>query len=524
MNVACLLDRLAKEAPADTGFILGDSRLSWGEISGRVARLAGVLRSRGVTRGDRVGLLAANSAAYLEVELALARLGAIVQPMNTRLAVPELAAQLADSAPRLLIYSQSQAEAAARAAPRLASLALDGGGPDGLEAAMPAVEPLDDIVEAAPEDVFGLFYTSGTTGRPKGVMITHGNVLSNTRLLVPSIGLRRDDVVLHAAPMFHVADFGMSYGQLLVGSRHCFVPQFTPSGTAEAIERHRVGIVVLVPTMIALLLRDPAAASRDLSSLRFVFYGGSPMPEALLRQCFERLACGFIQGYGQTEVTHTISLLGEADHRRALEQPSLLRSCGKPMAGVELRVVDADDRPVAPGEVGEIVVRAPHVMKGYWNQPAVSAEALKGGWLRTGDLGRRDAEGYLYLVDRKKDMIISGGENVYSAEVENALAGHDSVLDCAVIGVPDETFGERVHAVVVTRPGRAGDAAALQAHCRATIAGYKIPRSFEFVAELPKTAAGKVRKALLRAPHWDRPHRGEARLDEGLDSAGVLPL
>jgi long-chain acyl-CoA synthetase len=502
MNVSYLIERLADEAPRRAGWLLEGGTRDWADVSGRVARLAGAFRARGIGAGDRVAILAANGAPYLEAALAAARLGAIVQPMNTRLAAAELAHQIVDAAPSLMVAGGAQralAEAALAPAGRadLPLLPLDGAG--GLDDAIAAAAPVPDLVPRATDDVAALFYTSGTTGRPKGVMLTHGGLLSNAHLLVPALALSADDVVLHAAPMFHVADFSASFAHFVTGARHCFVPGFAPEPVAAAIARHRATTLVLVPTMIALLLADPAARRHDLSSLRFIFYGGSPMPEALLRETARRLGCGLVQGYGQTELTHTACLLSEADHRRALAEPALLKSCGRPMTGVDVAIVDAAGRARPPGEIGEIVVRCPHLMKGYWRDPAATAAVLANGWLRTGDLARRDAEGYVFLVDRKKDMIITGGENVYSAEVEAALLAYPDVAEAAVIGAPDPVWGERVHAVIVPKPGAAADPAAIQAHCRGLIAGYKVPRSLAVVAALPKTAAGKVQKHALRA-------------------------
>jgi acyl-CoA synthetase (AMP-forming)/AMP-acid ligase II len=502
MNISYLIDRLADEAPRRAGWLLEGGARDWREIADRIARLAGVFRQRGIGAGDRVAILAANGAPYLEAALAAARIGAILQPMNTRLAAAELAHQIVDAAPSLILVGGAQRAlaAAARAAAGGAApalLALDG--PEGVEAALASASPVADLVPRATDDVAALFYTSGTTGRPKGVMLTHGGLLSNAHLLVPELALSADDVALHAAPMFHVADFSASFAHFVAGARHCFVPGFAPEPVAAAIARHRATTLVLVPTMIALLLADPAARRHDLSSLRFIFYGGSPMPEALLRETASRLGCGLVQGYGQTELTHTACLLSEADHRRALAEPALLKSCGRPMAGVELAIVDAAGKALPAGAVGEIAVRCPHLMKGYWRDPAATAAALAGGWLRTGDLARRDGEGYVFLVDRKKDMIITGGENVYSAEVEAALLAHPDVAEAAVIGAPDPVWGERVHAVIVLRPGAVADPAALQAHCRGLIAGYKVPRSLAVAASLPKTAAGKVQKHALRA-------------------------
>ena len=503
MNITYLLDRLAESFPEHTAILdEGGARRSWAECRERVDRLASVIAARGVGAGDRVAILALNGPHYLEASLAVARLGAILQPMNIRLSGTELAHQRADAEPKLLLLSEALGELASGFAADLPTIFVDGGDGRALEALIAAAEPLAEPYPVAGDDTLGIFYTSGTTGEPKGVMITHNNVLSNAAFLVPVVGYAADDVTLHAAPMFHVSDFCASFAQLIAGGRHCFVPRFDPEAVLAAIERYRASNLILIPVMINALIAHPEVARRDLSSWRFLFYGGSPIAAETLRRCFEVLPCELVQSYGQTEATHTISVLGAEDHRRASEKPELLGSCGRPLPGVQVRIGDDEDRPLAAGEAGEILVRAPNVMKGYWNKPEATTETLRGGWLHTGDIGIRDAEGYLSLVDRKKDMIISGGENVYSAEVEHALASHAAVAECAAIAVPDERLGERVHAVVVLRQNTAPAPEELQDHCRHAIAGYKIPRSFEFVEALPRTGIGKVRKSLLRRPYW----------------------
>ena len=504
MNVSYLLDRQVDLVPERTAMLLDDGATrSWAETQVRVDRLAGGLRDLGIGTGDRVAILALNGPHYLEASWAAARLGAILQTMNMRLSPAELAYQIGDAEPKLMLVSPPLAELGDAAVPDLDKLAVGGAtGPGTVEDLIAASDPVDGLMPVAPDDTLAIFYTSGTTGTPKGVMITHQNVLANSAFLLPAIGYRAEDVTLHVAPMFHVSDFCASFAQLLAGGQHAFLPQFTPDGVPAAIEQYRATNLILIPAMINALVRHPAVAKHDLASWRLMFYGGAPISEDLLRRCFDQLPCGLAQGYGQTEATHTISVLTEDDHRRALEDPRLLRACGRPLLGVQARVVDPAGAALPAGDVGEIVVRAPNVMRGYWRHEEATAEAIRDGWLHTGDLGTLDAEGYLALVDRKKDMIVSGGENVSSAEVENALASHPAVVESAAIAVPDDTLGERVHAVVVLAEGQEAGEAELQAHCRKTIAGYKIPRSFELVAELPKTAAGKVRKAELRAPHW----------------------
>ncbi len=503
MNICYLIDRNAVERPQATAVLHDDGPpMSWLTFAERVGKLAAAIAARGVTAGDRVALLAPNGRAFLEVTMAAARIGAVIVPLNYRLSAAELAFQLDDAECALWFVEESfaaLAEATDIDVPRIA-ITADGGE---LEAMIAGADGPVELVPLSGDHTLGIFYTGGTTGLPKGVMLTHQNMLSNANHLAPAMEHGPSDIHLHAAPMFHLADLGSTFAQLLAGGAHCFLPRFDGPGACAMIERHKVTTIGLPPTMLDMTLRGDACERHDLSSLRRINYGGSPITDAVLKRAFAVLPCDLMQGYGQTEATQVITLLPPEDHRRAVERPELLRTCGKPAEGVMVIIGDPDDRPVKAGEVGELLVRGPNVMKGYWRRETETAEALRNGWLHTGDLGRRDAEGYITLVDRRKDMIITGAENVFSTEVENAVTSHPDVVEAAVVGVPDEKYGERVHAVVVLKDGAPRDEEALKAHCRELIGGFKIPRSFEFIAELPKTGAGKVRKAELRAPHWE---------------------
>jgi long-chain acyl-CoA synthetase len=505
VNLAYLVARLAGETPGDPAVLLpeGGGR-DWAQQASRVARFAGLLTARGAKTGDRVAVLAANGPDVFDLVLAAAWAGILLVPLNWRLAAAEIADQLADAEPVLLAHDAAHRSLAEAACWRGATLAFGAAHERAIAAAEPA--PLAAVPADHP---LGLYYTGGTTGRAKGVILAHANALANGRHIQPHVRFSRRDVHLHAAPMFHLADLGAMFGQLLGGGAHAFLPRFAPAEFYEAMARHRVSAVMLAPTMIAMALADPAAAqTHDLSAWRLVWYGGSPMSEPILRAGMAAWPCAFFQGYGQTEATHTICLMTPDDHRAALAEPALLASCGRPVAGVHVRVVDRQDRPVPPGAIGEIVVRGPTVMAGYWRRETETAAALAGGWLRTGDLARRDADGRVFIVDRAKDMIVTGAENVYSVEVEAALLRCPGVAEVAVVAVPDPVYGERVHAVIVPVPGARPEPAVLQAECRAFIAGYKVPRSFAFVAALPKSAAGKVQKEALRRPHWAGRARG----------------
>jgi long-chain acyl-CoA synthetase len=350
-----------------------------------------------------------------------------------------------------------------------------------------------------------LYYTSGTTGRPKGVMLTEGNVTSNASHGIMYLHFDEGHTWIHATPMFHLADAWSCWTIAWVGGRHVFLREFSPAGYLTLVERERVTTSLLVPTMINAVINDPRVREYDTSSLRLLVFGASPMPVDRLRAAMQVFpAVRFIQMYGMTETAPFATGLPYDDETVNGPEHMVRRlaSCGREIPGVEARVVREDGSEVSPGEVGEIVMRGPNIMKGYWREPEASADTLRGGWMHSGDMATVDEEGYIFIVDRKKDMIITGGENVYSTEVENAIYEHPAVLEAAVIGIPDAYWGERVHAIVVLKEGQSLEAQELTDFCRRHIAGYKIPRSVEFVAALPKTGSGKIQKSVLREPYW----------------------
>jgi long-chain acyl-CoA synthetase len=352
--------------------------------------------------------------------------------------------------------------------------------------------------------LLGLFYTSGTTGEPKGVMLTHRNMLSNIANSQGIYEYLSSDIYLHAAPMFHLADGAAVFTHTSNGATQAFIPRFDPKHVLETIARERVSLILLVPTMINFLLNHPDLDSYDLSSLRHVTYGASPIAPDLLRRAMKAFACGFGQGYGLTEASPLLTVLSQEDHAITDEKSERrLASCGKPVPGVEVRVVREDGSDARPGDVGEIIARGPNIMVGYWKRPEDTKEVLGDGWLHTGDLATVDEDGYIYLVDRKKDMIVTGGENVYSTEVEAVLYSHPSIKEAAVIPVPDADWGEAVHACVVLRDGKQTTAEELVEFCRERLANYKVPRSIEFIeGELPKGGTGKILKKQLRERYW----------------------
>ncbi|WP_405904161.1 long-chain fatty acid--CoA ligase [Streptomyces sp. NBC_00656] len=506
------LHRSAQQLPDEPATICGDRVRTHREVANRVARLAGALGGLGVTRGDRVGLLALNSDVFHEYYYGVWWMGGVVNPVNTRWSVQEIVYSLEESGTRLLIVDDTFAPLVPQLRELWGGIAEvvhcgDGPTPDGMidyERLIAGSEPVEDV-RVGGDALAGLFYTGGTTGFPKGVMLSHGNILSSSHGLVStSQDTKRGQSLLHCAPLFHLAALAAWNNQSLLGGCHVFLPAFEPAAVLEEIQKHRLNTLLLVPAMIQMVVDHPKIADFDLSSVNRVGYGASPISEPLLDRAMAAFPSAvFSQGYGMTELAPGACVLTGQDHH----DRRLLRSAGRAITCVEVRVVDPQDNEVPRGSVGEIVVSGPNVMLGYWNKPEETAAALRGGWMHTGDAGYMDERGYVFLVDRLKDMIVSGGENVYSAEVENALAKHPSVAACAVIGVPDPQWGERVHAVIILKPGTAVSEDEIRDHCRTLIAGYKAPRSCEFVDTLPLSPAGKILKRDLRKPYWDGAER-----------------
>jgi long-chain acyl-CoA synthetase len=491
----------------EVGLVDGNVRFAWHAVIDRVARLAGALRTAGVSNGERVVLLALNSHRSFEVFFATLQAGGVIAPINHRLSEREIAAQIADIEPTVLFLGETFAERAAelRGASGTVSTVVHleaGASSESLlsyERLVADSMPLADSGGAG-SDLACLFYTGGTTGEAKGVMLSHGNIMANSINFISNIGMDETTVHLHCGPLFHVAAAVRMFSVTQVAGTHVLLPRFEPREVLDTIERERVTLATFVPTMLRALLEQPDLEARDLSSLRYITYGAAAMPEALLREAMRRLpGVRFVQSYGMTETSPIATLLGWQDH--ALEGPgsAYLRSAGRPALLSEVAIVDATEIQRPAGEIGEIVIRGPMVMQGYWRRPEATAKALRGGWMHSGDIGYLDSRGYLFVVDRMKDVIISGGENVYSEEVENALASHPAVLECAVIGRPDPVWGEAVHAVVVLKPGFSVSSAELTAHCKTLIAGFKCPKSIDLRSDrLPVSGANKVLKHKLR--------------------------
>jgi acyl-CoA synthetase (AMP-forming)/AMP-acid ligase II len=505
------LHRAAQKGPAEVLTIFGERRRTAGEMLERVARLAGALRGLGVQAGDRVAILALNSDRYLEYLYAVPWADAVVNPVNIRWSPPEIVYSFADSGTTVLFVDDAFAPMlpALRAVhPGLRTVIHCGDGPTpegtlAYEELVATHDPVEDVRRSG-DALAGLFYTGGTTGFPKGVMLSHTNMITSFVGTTLTGGIARPGTrFLHAAPMFHIAGLHGLYGTAIAGGTHVILPMFDPVKVMTAIEEHAVTATLLVPAMIQVLVDHPDLGAHDLSSLQSMTYGASPIPQAVLERAMKALpGTDFVQGYGMTEVG-VISILDAEGHRN----PGLLRSAGSAASHAEARVVDSEGREVPRGVVGEVTVRGANVMLGYWEKPVETKAALRDGWMHTGDGGFMDDGGNIYIVDRIKDMIVTGGENVYSVEVENAVARHPAVAACAVIGIPDAEWGEAVHAVVVLKPGAEASGDEIREHAKQLIAGYKAPRSVEFVASLPISGAGKVLKRELRGPYWEGAER-----------------
>ena len=506
------LHRALQQQPSGIATIFGDLVHTFAEQADRVSRLAGALRSLGVARDDRVAYLGLNSDRFFEYYLAVPWADAVVNPVNIRWSPSEIAYSLADSQTRVLFVDDPFLPVLPAVRERYDGLDTvihvgNGDTPAGLLSyeQLAANGPAIDDARRGADALAGIFYTGGTTGFSKGVMLSHANLLTSALGALTTGAFGAGGRFLAAAPMFHMGGLIPILSAFITGGTHVAVPRFDPVAVMRAIECHRVTDTVLIPIMIQLLIDHPQRAAHDLSSLRRLLYGGSPIPLAVLDRARKALpTVSFAQAYGQTELAPIATVLLPADHEQGGPQPARLRSGGRAAAHTEVRIVDPEDREVTRGAVGEIVVRGGNVMLGYWRRPGETEAALRGGWMHTGDAGRMDADGYIYVVDRIKDMIITGGENVYSTEVENALAAHPAVANCAVIGAPDEHWGERVHAVVVLKPSAHVTAEELRKHTKSLIAGYKVPRMIEFVDVLPVSPAGKILKSELRARYGMR--------------------
>jgi len=486
------LRRAFAVAPNELAVVCGDTRLTYAQTFGRCSRLAGALHRLGLSTGDRVAIVAINSHRYLDVYYAVPAAGLVLVPLNSRWSNAELRYALEDSQTRVLITDRDPGELA-----------------EVVEHVILLPEAYEAFIADAPEhelgvgvdenDLAGLFYTGGTTGASKGVMLTHRNLIANAQNMQAVGRLTAGDRWLVVAPLFHAAGTVAALAMVWVAGRHVVLGAFDPAGALDLIEREQVTTTLAVPTMLAAITDEQLVRPRDVSSVRMLSHGGSPIASEVVRRTARAFPdAELIHLYGATETAPIATALV---HEERHLHDDLIRSCGQPSVGVDVKIVDIDGKDVEVGRVGEIVVRGPNVMQGYWNKPEQTAAALVDGWYRSGDLGYADDRSFIYLVDRAKDMIVTGAENVYCGEVEDALYSHPAVLEATVFGVPDHQWGEAVCAMVVTRsPVTVSE---LQQHCRATISPYKVPKDIVFSDEpLPKSGAGKILKREIREPYW----------------------
>jgi len=508
------LDDWAARQPRAEFAVDGQRRLRYAEAQDVTRRLARALHQAGAQPGERIAVLAKNRLEYVELLYAAARAGLAVVPLNTRLAPQEWAFILADAEPRLVFVEAAFVEAIDALRGQLTRPARYIG-LDPATARRPGWESFAAWLEQAPaeaspapppdpqRDVLQL-YTSATTGQPKGAVLTHRAVCANIDQIQQAITIASGERSLVVAPLFHAAVLPSTLTPLAAGGCVVLQSEFRPANVVRALDTERIAFAVLVPAVLQACLSSVAdVEQRTFAALRLIYYGSAPIAEPTLRAASHAFGCDFIQSYGLTEASQAVTFLDAVDHRRGLaDRPDLLVSAGRAAANTELRIVDALDRDVPAGQPGEVLVRGPQLMRGYWHQPAATAEALRGGWLHTGDVGTLDSDGYVVIRDRLKDLIVSGGENVYPRAIEAVLEQHPAVLEAAVIGVPDPRWGETVMAVIVLRESDGLSAAEVIAHCRTHLGGFEVPRAVEFVPSLPRNALGKVLKRTLRAPYW----------------------
>jgi long-chain acyl-CoA synthetase len=510
-----LLSQRARELGDRPAVLYAGTALSYANLERRANRAAQALLSLGVGRGDRIVFLDKNGLEFFDLLFGAAKIGAVLAPLNYRLAPAEMAWIVNDTGAPLLVAHEEFAGHVEAMRPELSQVRtvvqIGGQAQSHLsyDAWIQGASEDQPAFDSGTDEAALQIYTSGTTGRPKGVMLSHANLLALLQALPIIFDLRPEATMLIAMPLYHIGGSGGALGTFFQGGTVVLQREAETGAILRAIGEQGVSNAFLVPAVIRMLLLDPASRTTDFSTLRTIAYGASPIPEDTLVRAIERFGCGFVQSYGLTETAGPMTALTAAEHSLEGEAKRRLRSCGRPVPGSSVRIVDAaTGQDAATGAVGEVWIQSPQNMLGYWRNPQATAETLlPGNWLRSGDAGYLDEDGYLYLYDRVKDMIVSGGENVYPAEVESVLCAHPSVADAAVIGVPDDQWGEAVKGVVVAAPGATLDPAALIAFARERLAGFKTPKSIDIVESLPRNPSGKLVKRELREPYW----RGQER-------------
>lgn len=496
-----------RKYPKKTALVYGDIKFTFAELDARVNRLSQALVQLGIKPGDRVAMRARNCPQFIEFFFAAAKCGAIAVPINPYYKQRELEYLIRDSSPKVVIISQEDIpfiqsiSAADLNVETYICIQKEFPGFRSYDKLIELAQPIEPSIRVAEEDPAMIVYTSGTTGIPKGVTLSHKNCLTDARHVVIEMLLEDHHVVMLIFPLFHAAGISILFRTFYIGATLVMGVNTNPGGILNTMEREKVTHIIIVPTLLNAICNTPEVHSCDLSSLKLIVYGGAIMPVEQLKRAMNIFKCGFMNGYGTTEAGPTISVLKPVEHIRALadeNQKKKLASCGRAIVGVETRVVDSEDREVSVGEVGELCARGENIMMGYWGKPEDTQNALRNGWLHTGDLVRMDEEGYIYIIDRLKDIIISGGENISSREVEEVLYEHPDVLEAAVIGVPDPYWGESVKAVVVLKDKASITEDELIGFCKQRLSSFKKPKSIDFVKELPKNPQGKILKAELR--------------------------
>ena len=518
MAMGDIVRRTAKRFPNRTALILGEDSLTYDEFNRRVNRLAHGFLGLNLAKGDRVAVLSHNSIEFFEVYMALCKSGGVMVPINNLLRERELSQIFGYIKPRFVVFSADFSDTVkmlmeTEGSSLETAVCIGGDCPSwaqDYEKLLAGGSEDEPDVQVDDEDLMSIILTSGTTGLPKGALRTHRLNIMNSAGAAIETSMVPDDRVLLLFPFYHVT-FEDRLCHLLLGNTMVIRKQgnFNPKEVLELLSKHRITMCQFVPTMLNSMLQDPDIEKYDLSSLRLIMYAAAPMPVELLKAAMRRFKCQFIQHYGQTEAGPMITNLRPEDHVVDGDEKQLARlaSCGRAAPFAEVKVVDESDQELPVGQVGELLVRSEHITKGYWDLPEETAKTLAGGWLHTGDFARKDQDGYFYIVDRKNDMIISGGKNIYPREVEEVLYAHPAVLETSVFGVPDDHWGESVMAVVVLKKGAQATAEDITAHCKENLASYKKPRFVEFRDELPKSAAGKILKRVLRDEYWKERER-----------------
>ena len=500
----------ARERPDAVALTFEGRETTYAQFDAASNQAAQSLLAEGLKKGDRIAYLGKNSDHYFELLFGAAKIGVIMAPIGWRLAPPEVAYIAGDAQARMLFVGPEALDTARKVAaelPDMKVVAMEPGAGEWptYEAWRDAQAPRDPAIKIDERDVAVQLYTSGTTGRPKGAMLSHLNILGGRRRAQESPMAWNqwdpEDISLVAMPVGHIGGTGWGIVGLVNGAKGVVAREFDPFKVLDYIEHDRISKMFMVPAALQIVVRQPRAREVDYSRLKYILYGASPIPLDLLRECMEVFGCGFVQQYGMTETCGTIVYLPPEDHDPAGN--ARMRAAGLPMPGVEIKVVDETGASLPPNTVGEVAVRSVSNMAGYWRLPeATAATVAADGWLRTGDAGYLDEDGYLFIHDRVKDMIISGAENIYPAEVESAVYGHPDVAEVAVIGVPDDKWGESVKAIVAPKPGTSPDPEDIIAFARTRIAGFKVPKSVDFIEALPRNASGKILRRELREPYW----------------------